>query len=69
MPPPTKIVGFEPMRMPSPLLVCDHHRGRARAIDVLGPSGYELLCAAFKVTGKQPPILGDLGIDFQSLDG
>ncbi len=58
-----------PIGFPSPLICCDKHKRRARPIQALGPNGMQLLEAAFKVAGKQPPNEGDLSLDWAAYDG
>lgn len=55
-------------RLFSGVCVCDRHKADATVTQVLGPVGYPAICAAFRAMKKQPPSLGDLGIDFESLE-
>jgi len=68
MAPPGKAAA-PPIGFPSPLVCCDKHKPKMRAVDALGPNGMELLEAAFGVLGKQPPAADDLGLDWMAYDG
>lgn len=65
---PTVIEDGDRARLFSGVCVCDRHRAEATTIQVLGPIGYPALCAAFKAMKKKPPAIGDISVDFESLE-
>ncbi len=55
-------------RLFSGVVVCDEHRKDATPVQILGPIGYKALTFAFRALKKKVPPMGDLAVDFESLE-